>query len=176
VRGTFVCGYRDIDRWFREDALKCHAELQYRVVTAHLVGQLDSVVGFYAMTTLLESQIELEGGSRWLGFRPQSGRFSTVQLSYVAVHRDLQRQGYGTVLMGAVLQDFYEVVIRTGIFSLTLQAINRDVMDFYKRLGFVQYGNPHAEMPKMILPAQSVIETIGGSSFQADLNQINGTV
>jgi hypothetical protein len=62
--------------------------------------------------------------------------------------------------MAAALQDFYDVVNRTGIFAMTLQASKRDLMQFYDKLGFVVYGNPQAVMPKMILSAEAVIETI----------------
>jgi hypothetical protein len=62
--------------------------------------------------------------------------------------------------MGTALQDFYEIVNRTGIFAMTLQALNRDLMDFYRKLGFEIYGNQYATMPKMILSAQAVVDTI----------------
>jgi len=162
-RGAFVCGDRDIDRWFRENALDHHNDLTCRVVTAHLADMPEPVAGFYAMTIRLEKEIEL-GGKNAAGSKGQGGQFAVVQLCYVAVQRDLQNQGYGTVLMGAALQDFYDVVIRTGIFAMTLQAANRDLMEFYQKLGFIVYGNTFAIMPKMILSAEAVIEIIENPS------------
>jgi GNAT superfamily N-acetyltransferase len=159
ARGAFVCGDREIDRWFREKALTEHEDLTCRVVTAYVVGRSDRVVGFYAMTIRLQKEIELSQRGA-AGVRGQSGQFSSVHLCNVAVHRDLQRQGYGTVIMGAALKDFYEIVVRTGIFAMTLQAANRDLMDFYTKLGFIAFGNSHAIMPKMILSAEAVIEII----------------
>jgi ribosomal protein S18 acetylase RimI-like enzyme len=131
------------------------------VVTGHFVDDPASVVGFYAMSIQLEKEIEL-GSRHAAGSKGQSGSFATVQLWSVAVQKPLQRQGYGTVLMGAALRDFYEIVIRTGIFSMTLQAANAEVAKFYEKLGFTRYGYlSELAMPKMILPAQAVIDIIG---------------
>jgi GNAT superfamily N-acetyltransferase len=159
-RGAFACGNGDIDSWFRNKAFKHHQDLKARVVTAHLLNNAKPV-GFYAMTIRLEKDDQLDMPRRMLA-RPQSGHFTSVQLCSVAVQRSLQRQGIGTILMGAALQDFYEVAVRTGIYALTLVAVDREVAKFYERLGFVQYGNPDAMQPKMLLPADSVIETLGG--------------
>jgi GNAT superfamily N-acetyltransferase len=128
-------------------------------MTAHLVADPVPVVGFYAMTIRLEQEIEI-GGKNAAGSKGQKGQFAAVHLCYVAVQKSLQKRGYGTVLMGAALQDFYEIVNRTGIFAMTLQALNRDLMDFYHKLGFVAYGNEHATMPKMIISSQAIVDTI----------------
>jgi GNAT superfamily N-acetyltransferase len=116
-------------------------------------------MGFYAMTVQLEQASNLDRQTRG-STKSQGGFFSAVQLCSVAVEKAMQRQGFGTVLMGAALHDFYEIVVRTGIYAMTLMAANRDVVDFYSQLGFVVYGDPESHMPKMILPAASVIEII----------------
>jgi len=51
-----------------------------------------------------------------------------------------------------------------GIFALTLVAVDRPTTAFYQKLGFVVYGDPDATMPKMLLPARSVIETVEGQT------------
>lgn len=157
-RGAFRCGDRDIDNWFREDALNHHNELKFRVTTAHLPGEAKPV-GFYAMVIHLESAAALQGQ-----FSPKlfKGSFPTVLLSRVAIDGPLQRQGLGKVLMGSAISDFYDVAVRTGIFCMTLQAINQEAAKFYKELGFVEYAGRDAVTPKMILPARSVIEMIEG--------------
>jgi GNAT superfamily N-acetyltransferase len=166
-RGAFSCGDADIDKWFRNKSLDHHQDYRCRVVTAHLNNN-PTPVGFFAMCIRLEKDDQLDLDHR-IESRSQSGLFTSVQLNSVAVHRTMQRQGLGTVLMGAALAEFYEIVIRTGIYALTLVAANRAVVDFYSKLGFVVYGDRDTSMPKMILPAASVvelIETAGGSSPQ----------
>ena len=61
--------------------------------------------------------------------------------------------------MGAVLDDFYQIAVRTGVYALTLTALNGDAERFYKRLGFVSYGAPSLQ-PSMLLPAQSVMALV----------------
>lgn len=159
-RGAFVCGNQDIDAWFRKDAWDHHCQLRARVVTGHLPGN-STPIGFYAMTMRLEKEDQLDRQSR-ASSRSQSGYFMSAQLCSVAVHRGVQRQGLGTILMGAALVDFYEVAVRTGIYALTLIAVDQEIAKFYKKLGFGFYGDMNAIMPKMILPAASVMEMIEG--------------
>jgi GNAT superfamily N-acetyltransferase len=158
-RGAFSCGDDEIDKWFRNKSLNHHQNYRCRVVTAHL-NDNPAPVGFFAMCIRLERDDQLDTERR-AASRSQSGLFTSVQLNSVAVQRTMQRQGFGTVLMGAALAEFYEIVIRTGIYALTLVAANRTVVDFYNQLGFVVYGDRDTSMPKMILPAASVVELIG---------------
>ena len=59
--------------------------------------------------------------------------------------------------MGAALDDLYEVAVRTGVFALTLIAIDQKTAGFYRKLGFVDFGDPNATQPALLLPAASVI-------------------
>ena len=156
-RSTFGCGHTEIDRWFRQNSLKYHNKHRARVVTAHLVGNKNPV-GFYALTTKLEADDLLPADHR-LFSRAEQGYFTSVQLFYLAVQRSMQRQGLGTIIMGDVLRSFYEVANRTGILALTLVAIDEPTTEFYRKLGFVPYG-PNGGRPRMLLPAQIVIELV----------------
>jgi hypothetical protein len=59
--------------------------------------------------------------------------------------------------MGAALDDLYEVAVRTGVFALTLVAIDKKTAEFYRKMGFVDFGAPEAAQPALLLPAASVI-------------------
>lgn len=126
-------------------------------MTAHLVGN-ENPVGFYALTTRLEADNLLSPDHR-LFSRAEKGYFTSVQLFYLAVQRSMQRQGLGTIIMGDVLRSFYEVANKTGIFALTLVAIDEPTAQFYRKLGFAPYG-PNSGQPRMLLPAQTVIELV----------------
>jgi len=63
-------------------------------------------------------------------------------------------------MMGAALRDFYEIVVRSGVCAMTLQAVDQETTEFYAGLGFVPYGQAGAMMPKMFLPADAVIAII----------------
>ena len=66
--------------------------------------------------------------------------------------------------MGSVIRDFYEIVVRTNAYGLTLTALNADAERFYKRAGFVNYGSPRAQ-PTMLLPAQAIIDLIENNAL-----------
>ncbi len=59
--------------------------------------------------------------------------------------------------MGAAIEDFYEVASRTGILALTLVAIDAKTADFYRKLGFIDFGPANATQPQLLLPATTVI-------------------
>jgi hypothetical protein len=63
-RGAFSCWQRDIDKWFKDKALKHHQTLRSRVVTAHFLNT-PNPVGFYALTMKLERESLLER-DKWL--------------------------------------------------------------------------------------------------------------
>ena len=151
-RDAFSCGNRDIDKWFRSKAWKHHAGLRSRVVSAHLSNN-PHPVAFYAMSMKLERVSHLRGNKGFSLF-DEGGCFPTVQLCWVAV--SMQRQGFGRVLMGYALHDFYEVAVRTGIYALTLISVDEETTKFYKGLGFVPYGTDSA-VHRMLLPAEAVI-------------------
>jgi GNAT superfamily N-acetyltransferase len=125
-------------------------------MTGHLPNN-PNPVGFYATAMKLEAVADLPREHR-LQLRWDGGSlFPVMHLRYVGVVRPPQRQGFGRVLMGAALDDFYEVATRTGIFALTLVAIDQKTADFYMKLGFITFGNPDATQPSLLLPAAAVI-------------------
>jgi ribosomal protein S18 acetylase RimI-like enzyme len=149
-------GEPDIDKWFRKKAQSDHNRMKCRVVTGHLPGN-PAPVGFYAASIKMELASDLPRESQPLLSWP-GGRFPALHLQYLAVARPMQRRGFGTVLMGAVVDDFYGVAIRSGIVALTVAAINARTAEFYRKMGFVDFGEKGISQPSLFLPAVSVIE------------------
>lgn len=157
---AFCCGVSEIDKWFRKHALAEHAKLKSRVITAHLSGNANPC-GFYALSINVEPDkyfIEKSQRAffdRWF----RSGHLATVHLSWIGVQRSMQRNGIGKIIMGHAFREFYEIVIRTGIAALTLNSIDVETKEFYKKLGFLEYGCDPS-MPKMFLTANAVMDLI----------------
>lgn len=154
---TFLCGDRDIDGWFRTKARKAHERLLCQVETAHLPGNAQAL-GFYSLRLALEPETLLLKSERSF-FPLYKSVFPTVQLEWLAVAKSMQRQGVGTVIMGRVLDRYYQIVRTLGDLPLTLVAANEEAKKFYTSLGFAPYGQG-AGLPRLLLPAQSVIELI----------------
>jgi GNAT superfamily N-acetyltransferase len=156
-RGAFSCGYVHIDHFFKNTSLDDHNCFRARTVTAHLDGAPEPI-GFYAMTIGPETADQFEKEPSFLErikaqfFRTQM--LTTVQLIWVGVESEMQRRGIGRLLMGRALDDFYQIVDRTGIAALTLEPISANAGMFYRSLGFRPYG-PGGK--RMLLAAEAIM-------------------
>ncbi|WP_316196275.1 MULTISPECIES: GNAT family N-acetyltransferase [unclassified Bradyrhizobium] len=155
-RGVFSCGYIHIDHFFQNNSLDNHNDLFARTVTAHLDGG-EAPVGFYTMTIGSEPDDQFAEEQTLLDrIRAQFSRtkqLTTVQLIWVGVRSSLHRRGIGTLLMGHALDDFYEIVDRTGVAALTLEPISTNAAQFYNSMGFKSYGSGK----RMLLSAEAVL-------------------
>jgi GNAT superfamily N-acetyltransferase len=154
---AFSCGVTIIDNWFARRSYQDHLDLLCRVATAHLPG-VRAPVGYYSMCMATEYESQFDDGHpiRKLKYFWKDRHAIVCKLEWVAVERDFQGRGIGTLLMGKAIEDFADVVDRTGVFALIIQAIDRRVQAFYRHLGFEDYGDP--ALLKMILPAMSVMD------------------
>jgi GNAT superfamily N-acetyltransferase len=135
-------------------------------VTAHLDGD-DDPVGFYAMTINPEPADQFTQEQSFLAkLKLQFVRhqLTTVQLIWVAVQTSLQRQGIGTLLMGHALDDFYQVVDRTGVAAMTLSPISTNAAAFYTLIGFEPYGTSSPQ--RMLLSAEAVMAVRSSSALK----------
>jgi ribosomal protein S18 acetylase RimI-like enzyme len=113
-------------------------------------------IGFFAMKVWHEPESDFAGDSAFLSQWLYQKSLITVHLEWLAVSTEFQRREIGTDLMGKAIDDFYEVADRTGISALTLQPIDEQKALFYKKLGFVPYGQ--RTIPRMFLDAKTVID------------------
>ena len=152
-RAAFRCGERDIDDWFRSDALKCEERGTVRVMCAHLAGN-DAPVGFFAIATAVEQVSKLPGYHYHLFGGAMV--FPCLQLVYVGVHKELQGRGIGSTMVGSAIALFSDVAPLIGLPHLILIPINEGVKPFYERLGFECYDRGE----RMFLPIQSAIAAV----------------
>ena len=153
--GAFSCGVPEIDKWFRNNSGSMHKKFRSRVVTAHHIGN-PAPVGFHALSLQLQDEKLLSGGERQL-FRAQQRVFTSINIDYLAVARVLQGNGVGRLLLGHAIEIFYNAVVSFGVPVMTVVAVDERTCEFYSKLGFRRYG-PTATQPRMLLPAQSVVD------------------
>lgn len=150
----FDSGEREIDR----AALGCfdyHVRYRRRVYCAH-IGDDPSVVGFYCLglsgtdaNSIPNSLINKEGY-----FSPY---MPLVYLHYLAVRKDLQRNGIGSILLGNFLDRCVDVMKNIGIYGVGLHALNVRLAEMYSRFRFHPVDE-NANRPFMVLPVQALIE------------------
>ncbi|MBR0852553.1 hypothetical protein JQ543_32820 [Bradyrhizobium diazoefficiens] len=145
-----------------------------RTVTAHLDGAQEPI-GFYAMTIGTEPADQFLKEEDSLFERVKSrffgGQLTTVQLIWVGVDTALHRRGIGSLLMGHALDDFYQVVDRTGIAAMTLEPISQNAATFYSTIGFVPYGSRNPK--RMILSAEAVMAVRGNNGGNPEKGEMH---
>lgn len=148
-----VSGDSEIDSWFRKRALRDHTNRKHIVTCARLNG-VEDVLGFYALSSVVESAKQLPDVS----FYPfeTDAYFPCLQLVYLAVHGPLQRQEHGTAIMGEIITRFADVGEITGLPAMIVTPLNPDARRFYVRLGF----EPYPKGPRLVLPLQTAIATV----------------
>lgn len=162
-RAGFTCGDSEIDKWFRNKALAAHEARKHLVTCASFVGEPDSVVGFYALSAVVEDAKKLPGVPYYSPFSDR--QFPCIQLTYMAIRRDLQRndEEYGTTVLGEVVRTFAEIGEQIGMPAMILTPVNDDARRFYKRWDF----EPYYHNNRMFLPLQTAIATLAAAEAEA---------
>ena len=147
---TFICGERDIDKYFGREAWKSHSQGAHRVTCASLRNST-AAAGFASYACATEVASKLPGRYHLFG---GGDRFPCLQLVWLGVHRQMQGQKIGKRLVGSVISTFAEVGYKIGLPHLVLVPINDGVKPFYRSLGFEEYDKGS----KMFLPLQFALE------------------
>lgn len=162
-RDQFACGDADIDKWFRKKAFEHHCANRHIVTCASFQDDEGQMVGFYALSSVIEEAKKLPEVS----FFPFGGtkQFPCVQLVYLAVQREFQRQPekYGSTIMGEVIRTFADVGLLVGLPALILIPLNKGVASFYQTLGF----EPYDSGTRMFLPLQSAVAAVEEAEAEA---------
>lgn len=148
----FTCGEQGIDRWLKNHARKHSDREECRVFLAFLDGEAFPV-GYYALKVSDEKTNVFSETPD--DYTKNLVSFGVVNLSFLGVHLDYQKQGIGRFLLADAIYRCYEILTHAGYYAFTLQSINSGSTAFYKKLNFVPYAGT-SEKPKMMLLAQNI--------------------
>lgn len=84
----------------------------------------------------------------------------SVTLGRLAVHHDLQGQGYGSVLVAHALKVVYQASRAVGIYGLFVDALNQNAMRFYQQQGFIPLKGMNAN--SLFYPTKSIERLFDG--------------
>jgi ribosomal protein S18 acetylase RimI-like enzyme len=160
----FVCGDAEIDKWFRKHAYRDHCESKHVVTCAYIEGHEEDVVGFYALSSVIEDAKKLPE----VKFFPFGGTayFPCIQIVYIGVQKDFQRQPdlrVGSIILGHIVKQFAELGTLIGMPALIVTPMNAQVANFYGRIGFAHYDNN----TRMVLPLRLAVETVEQARAEA---------
>lgn len=158
VYNRFTCGKRPLDQ-FLNKARKSVKRNEHRVFCAHFNGS-PSIVGYYALQVGGDSVSELPDASKD-NYLKNYTAFPAIHLSFVAVHKDYQRQGLGEFLLMDVFSKVAAISDCAGFFALTLMSLDEESTAFYESLDFRAYSD-HPKQPKMLYPLEDLLSLVRG--------------
>jgi GNAT superfamily N-acetyltransferase len=144
---SFNCQNSEIDKHIRKNALDPHESFLKRT---QVVVKDNSVIGFYSLEPLT---------FQYGGTRKKTPPLQVIYLTYLAVHKDNQRQGVGTALLTHAIDTTKQIGQLVGISGLYLDPINDEKAKFYKTLQFEEVKLVGKLKPGLLL----LIKTISAS-------------
>ena len=142
-RSAFSCGFKPIDNFLKSSLSE---QIKSGFVQAWIAteeGQAE-VLGFYTLGAMaVRAGL---GPKKWDQGRVGILDIPVIYIRAVAVHKDLQGQGYGTALVVDAMRRSLEVSEKMGAAAIVLEVLEDDHFDrrwkFYEELGFQPLNDP----------------------------------
>jgi ribosomal protein S18 acetylase RimI-like enzyme len=160
VVNRFSCGERPLDSFLKNKAKKAVKRCEHRVFCAHLDGS-QNVLGFYALQLGTDSVSELPEANKD-NYLKNYVAFPALNLSFVAVDSQYQRQGLGGFLLMDVFSRASAIAEHAGFYALTLTSLDANSTAFYKSLNFRIYSE-NTKLPKMLYPLEDILTLVSVS-------------
>ncbi|SFO02014.1 hypothetical protein [Sphingomonas sp. OK281] len=165
---NFVCGDSEIDKWLRNDARKHHGQRKHLVTFASFGDAPDSVVGFYALSAVVEKVANLGGDVPFFAFQDAS-RCPCLQLTYMAMQKEHQAQDHGTLLLANVIRTFARLGSEIGIPALIVAPGSERARKFYIDRGSFE---PYAKGGGLFLPLRVATSIVTAASPEDEAQSI----
>lgn len=130
---AFDCGEKEINLWFSNFARQ--SELRHETRTFALLAESGALVGFYALTGALLSNIQTASMRGIESYRYQS---PVTLLVKMGIEVEFQEHGFGRLLLYDALRKTLDAskLVATG--GLIVQPKTIDLRSFYQKSGFRQ--------------------------------------
>jgi len=130
-RAAFDSGSEPLDRWFQKSASQ---DSERNFARVHVAVDEQGVVGFYSLSTI---SIDLGDLPETLRKRlPRYSEVPAILMGRLAVHRRVQRQGIGTVLLGHALGKAMASSQQIAAYAVVVDAKSEAVALWYESFGF----------------------------------------
>ncbi len=154
-RAAFSCGEERLDNFLRSVAARQQDDDHTRVYIASL-DDGPAIAGFYALNAHAIDAATLPPEQRRK--LPSYPTIPAIYLSVVAVAREQQGKGLGTVLLADAFKRCVSVAGQVGAHFIVLDALNERAARLYRELGFVDL--PGHE-PRMLIKMAVVRKAAG---------------
>lgn len=117
------------------------------------------VLGFYYLLNTSVEHGQL-GPAGYAGEFIGLDKIPAVYMGMIGVHEPLARQGIGTLLMTHAFRRTLEIADLTGLWALTLDAVDDEAVAYYKRFDFRPFLEGSREM---YLPLGTIRQVFEGT-------------
>lgn len=150
-RAGFASGLESVDRYLRETArghLAKGVSVTRVIVGAEAVPP-KPILGYFTLSTIVVEATAWPGAPKSLPRQP----ISAVLLGRLAVSKEAQGKGIGSMLVAVARQLAGEAILRTGGLGMVVDAANEELVDYYARFGFRRVSPTGM---RLFLPATSL--------------------
>lgn len=144
-RQGFNCGRDELDDWLRKIARQHQHKGLSKTFVAVLESAPERICSYYALTLAEVDTGNLAPERR----RGLPRRIPGIRLGRLAVSRDFQGKGLGSLLLANALERVSLVRQQAGVVGLFVDAIDDTAAAFYRRFGFESFAD---EPLRLFLP------------------------
>lgn len=132
-RSGFRCGAASLDTYLRQQAGQHQRD---GIATTHVLVDGNASARILGYVSLAAAQVELSGLSPGDRKRLPNYPVPAVRVGRLAVAVMCQGKGYGALLLGHAVNTALRLRSELGVRLLVVDALDRDVADFYRGYGF----------------------------------------
>lgn len=150
---SFSCGERSIDSHGRKTAFKLDETGRARVIAAYNDSE-GMCCGYVSLSFSRQTSpklLEQRHRDMWASSAP------VVHVDYLGVHRPVQGNGIGKVLLIEALKAAHSVSQIVPVYGISLHSLNDRTTEFYKSMGF-KVAPDEKTNPLMMLDIWSINE------------------
>lgn len=150
-RKQFDCGNNALNSFLQNTARQHITKGMSRTFVLIDEENPKSIIGFY---TLSICEIEAEDFPPAIA-KKYPDQVPAVKLARLAISVDHQNKGYGSYLIGSVVNKTILISENVGIIGLFVDAKDETAKNYYQQFGFISlYGNPLT----LFLPVQTLLQ------------------
>jgi GNAT superfamily N-acetyltransferase len=128
---TFESGESSLDEWLKRRALNNQDSGSSRT---YVICEGDVVIGYYCLAAGAIGRAEAPGAMR----RNSPDPIPVVVLGRLAIHKDHQQRGFGTLLLRDAILRCLRAAEMVGVTALLVHAVSEDAKRFYRSRGFIE--------------------------------------
>ena len=159
-RAGFTCGVESLDSYLKTQASQDMRRKANAVFVMTPGNTPDRIAGYFTLCALALGQGEVPDAAR--RHIPRYPLVSATLIGRLAIARDFQGRGCGSMLLARALRKAYENAAVVGSSMVVVDAIDESAVSFYEAHGFTRLP----DSMRLLLPMRSIDTLIGPTSHE----------